>query len=448
MGLKEIRDALGKDKKMCHVLIAVMVLGLALQAFLFSRVWVGGDQVGLMRVGIRFAEERTLKPTSKKMSGGGRIPGGMLQILLGAPLIVVPHYKAPIVVISLLHILSVLFLAEVMFKTMGLRFMVAFMSLYWLSPWRLYHGSIMWEPSYFYFFSAVHLWACFKLSTRPTLLPSLLLGVLGAVTPQVHGQFLILWLASFFLFAKKLIKVHYVAVVIGLLIGGLTLIPMALEAKAGATTGVAPKHSYIGRSLVKMYPPLKTLVYWARFSSMDVGRVLTKTIFFSDAWADRTSANSAISLIARVLNWMALASIGLGFLASFLYFHQFFRKEHREAEGKESGDGGMKWLAWYCLVMLISMFVASCLSPVTMQSWHMVIGLPAACVPVAFLIERYWNNRRKVCRAIFIAFIVLRIPIAGLIGTGHVWFRRGLPGMTVEQFNNEMPEKYRVKSDE
>jgi hypothetical protein len=97
--------------------------------------------------------------------------------------------------------------------------------------------------------------------------------------------------------------------------------------------------------------------------------------------------------------------------------------------------------------MLGSMFITSCLAPVSMQSWHMIVGLPAASVPVAYLIEKYWSHPHRICRGIFVAFLLLRVPVVCLIGTGHDWFRIGRPGMTVEEFNIQMPEKYRVKGD-
>jgi hypothetical protein len=462
--LKDLRQAFEKEKKLRWVIFVVLLLGLGLKVFLFARVWVGGDQVGLMRVGIHFAEERSLLPTSKQMSGEGRIPGGLLQIILGVPLMIYPHYKSPIFLCGLLHLLSFFIFASVTFRSMGLRFMVAFLAVYWLSPWALYHCALLWEPSYFYFFAAVHIWACFSLREKRAFWPSLILGLLISSTPQVHAQFIVLWLVTFLSYVRKHIRVHYSGIVVGLFLGGLTLLPYfqflansdAVKIAAGeepeTTSGpvhsVAPKISYVGRNLLKVYPPFKTFVYWARYSSLDVGRVLTKTIFFSQAWKQQGSRNPFLAAGAHFINYLAVASLLLSVAGTVLYFSDFFRRKSTEKKDDE-GQRGPEWLARYCLFMLIAMFITSCLAPVSMQSWHMIVGLPAAIVPVAYLIEKYWSHHRSICRVIFITFILLRVPVVCLIGTGHDWFRIGRPGMTVEEFNSQMPEKYWVRvSDE
>ncbi|MDA1140532.1 MAG: hypothetical protein O3B01_18340 [Planctomycetota bacterium] len=454
--LKDLWEALEKEKNLRRIVVAVFLLGLGLKVFLFARVWVGGDQVGLMRVGIHFAEERTLLPTSKQMSGEGRIPGGLLQIILGVPLMIYPHYKSPIFLCGLLHLLSFFLFAGVTFRSMGLHFMVAFLAVYWLSPWALYHCALLWEPSYFYFFAALHMWACFSLREKRAFVPSVILGLLISSTPQVHAQFIVLWLATFLAYVMKHIKVHYPGIVVGLILGGLTLLPYfqflakpdSMQATTGTVHSVTPKISYLGRNLLKVYPPLKTFVYWTRYGSFDVGRILTKTIFFSQAWKDYDSLNSFLAILARCISYLAVASVLLSAAGSVVYFSTFFRRQWAEKKDHES-PAGADWLARYCLFMLSAMFITSCLAPVSMQSWHMIVGLPAACVPVAYLIEKYWNHHHRACRVIFITFILLRVPVVCLIGTGHDWFRIGRPGVTVEEFNSKMPEKYRAKvSDE
>ena len=423
-----------------RLLIAILSVGALLQLVFFLRAWVGNDTPVMMMTGITFAEEGVLRPVSKRMSGGGQIPGALLQLLIGVPLKVYPHYKSPIAVISVFHLIAAAVLVHVLSRAIGLRFTVAYMAVYWLSPWRLYHSGLLQELPFLYLLSALHLWACWGLSQRPRFLPSVVLGLTVICTPQIHGSFLILWLLTFAIWLKGLIKVNYWGLGLGFVLGGLTLIPTLVAVLHGTLPSVSPTDAYLGRSLVRIFPPLKSLLLWVRYGSLEVGRLLTRTLYFSDAWASVSSARSVVAILAKSLYALGIASAVLCAYASWDYFRRRPEREE-ESDHQENRD----WLRRYALFALLAMFLASCASPVTMQHWHMVLGLHAACIPVAHWIESNWSKPGVLCRWIILAFILLRLPTASVIAFGHKWYRVGRPGWTAEEFNRQMPEKYQIR---
>src|SRR5687768_8845563 len=127
-----------------RVIGAVLLVGVALQALLWSRQWIYGDQYALLLPAIEFAETGRLHAYGKTMSGDGRIPGSLLQLVVGLPLQWWPDYRAPMLLVGLFHAGAVAILSWCIGRGLGLRFLAAYLAVYWLSPWRLYHAGFLW----------------------------------------------------------------------------------------------------------------------------------------------------------------------------------------------------------------------------------------------------------------------------------------------------------------
>ena len=113
---------------------AIVIAGVAFQFFLWTRQSLLGDQITLLSLGVEFTESGALAPVAKGMSGGGSIPGGFLQLLVGVPLKIWPDYRAPALAVVLSQLLAVALLAVTIGRAMGLRFLAFFLAVYWLSP--------------------------------------------------------------------------------------------------------------------------------------------------------------------------------------------------------------------------------------------------------------------------------------------------------------------------
>ena len=137
-----------KDKGSCRSLDilaipTVFILGISIQLFLISRSWLHGDQIILLKIGLDYAETGRLAAVSKFASGGVPVPGCLLQLLVGLPLAIWPDYRAPVVFIGLLKLMSALLLANIFLIETGSRFTFLFLIIYWLSPWRFYHSGFV-----------------------------------------------------------------------------------------------------------------------------------------------------------------------------------------------------------------------------------------------------------------------------------------------------------------
>lgn len=189
---------------------ALLALGLALQILLWSRQWIYGDQYALLTPAVEYLATGELSPFSKRMSGGGRIPGTLLQVVVATPLRLWADFRAPALAMGLTQVVAVAILLTVGVAAYGRRFAPAFAAVYWLSPWRLYHAGFLWEPGFLLLPAALHLGCCWLLrnplddaeqavpvsNSTTRIVASFGLGAILLATLQIHASFLVLALAA------------------------------------------------------------------------------------------------------------------------------------------------------------------------------------------------------------------------------------------------------------
>jgi hypothetical protein len=127
-------------------LVVVVSAGALVYAWLISRSWVGRDQVLLLQLGERFARTGVLDPVAKGMSGGGTIPGALLQLLVGLPLILWQDYRAPMILMGVMNLIAGLIIYRVARREFDPAACLIYFTIFWLSPWRLTHAAMLWEP--------------------------------------------------------------------------------------------------------------------------------------------------------------------------------------------------------------------------------------------------------------------------------------------------------------
>jgi hypothetical protein len=395
---------------------AVLLLtGVFIQAWLSARSGIGGDQFVLFDLGLDYLEEGALSAVGKGMSGGGFIPGSLLQLLIGLPFSIWLDYRSPLVLVGLFHLAAGVLSLVVLRQAAGERAALIYLVLWWLSPWRLYHSGILWEPVYVILPAALHLWSCWSLRERAGVLASAVLAATLATTFQLHGSFLILVILTVILLVRRLIRIRWEGALIGAAAGSLTLLPTAAAFLEGRLPSPAPTDSFLGYGLVTAVPLLRGFLYWFRLGSLDVGGRLTKVIFFDGEWAAQEPLGQAVRGGTGLVVVLALASILLAVAATWWYFRRGGR-----VEGK---SGGWRWLRGYCLCAFAALMASCALSPVTIQSWHVLIALPAACLPVAMWIDDLWRPRQRWLLGVLVLFLLLRLPEILLIGLGHEAYR-------------------------
>jgi hypothetical protein len=66
------------------------------------------------------------------------------------------------------------------------------------------------------------------------------------------------------------------------------------------------------------------------------------------------------------------------------------------------------------------------------MGWHLLVALPAACLPVAaWAGEAFASPQPRWRRTAALALVVLPIPVITLIGLGHPIYRPATPGTCV-----------------
>lgn len=405
---------------------AVLALGVVVQVFLCCRATVGGDQRILLELGLDYARTGHLEPVAKASSGGGSIPGALLQLLLGLPLKVWQDPRAPVVLIGVFHLVAGIVLARVVAAAAGARQAVFFLVVSWLSPWRLYHSGFLWEPAYLVLPAAVHLWASWRLRESARFVPSAILAATVLLTFQIHMSALLLAVLTVILFARRHVRLSWAGVAAGAIAGAIPLVPTMRAALAGTLPSLMPTDGHLGYGLVKVYPALRGFVYWFRLGSLDIGRRLSQVVFADSAWAEGDAWRMATRAAVLALAGLATASVAIAVVASWSWLRRGGGPEGSGeapggAVGEAAGAGGAgrRWLRSYSLAGLWALLVAAALSPVTVQGWHVLVALPAACLPVSFWVADHWGSKRLVVRWVLVAFLLLRIPEIVVIGLGH-----------------------------
>ncbi len=397
----------------------IFVLGVLIQAFLSLRSWIGGDQFVLLGLGLDLVETGQLQPVAKSMSGGAFIPGCLLQVLMGVPLLLWADYRAPVLLIGLLHIAAGLLLARTLYRAVGGRFVVIYLLVYWLSPWRLFHAGFSWEPAFMFLPAATHLWACWKLRNHPAGFPSAVLAGTMVLGMQLHGSFLLLVVFTAVLYVRKLIRLHWWTGLLGALLGAIPLLPSLQAVLKGTMPAVVPSEGYPGFGLVAVYPVLRGLGYWFRLGSLDIGGRLKDVVFLEDAWVAGHPTGQLIEGGVLLLFILTVASTILCVVAAW-----WLLRRGRNPSGRSEG---WVWLRSYALSGLVAVLIASALSPVVIQGWHVLVALPAAALPVTAWLAEHWPPKRTYLRWVIVLFLALRIPEILVLGLGHHIYRPVTP---------------------
>ena len=417
-----------------RLVAAILCTGAALQVLLWSRQWIYGDQYALLLAGIGVLETGDLPPFAKTMSGGGRVPGALLPLLVAAPLQVWADYRAPGLLIGVSHVAAAAVLSACIGRALGIRFLAAYLAVYWLSPWRLYHAGFVWEPAYLFLPAALHLASAYRLRERPHTGWSLLHAANLTLALQLHGSFLVLALLTAGLATVRRIRLDVRGCVLGVLAGALTLIPTAQAYVAGTLPQILPgRTDELSRVLIALVNLPKSLAYWWRLGSLYIGRRLDQTVY-----ADPEAASGAFaSGLTEGVILMSTASVAVAVFASWRYFRRHPACEPDDPDRTSTAE----WLRAYAGWCLAALCLAAAVSPVPVQGWHVVIAFHAACLPVAAWIYAAFRSRSPLPRAAAAAFILLEVVIVLLLAFGHPMYRPVSGDALIRQ---DLPEAVRT----
>jgi hypothetical protein len=422
------------------VSLLVLALGLALEVVCWARQSLLVDQLILLRIGADYVASGALPPVAKPRSGDGMIPGGLLGLVTGLPLRVWPDYRAPGLLFLFSRLLAVLLVSATLHRALGARLSMLFLLITWLSPWHISHAGFLWEPNLLMLPSALHLAACYALREERRFFPSAVIGVTIVLAFQIHASALILFLAAAVLIWRRLVHVDWRGIFAGALAGSSTLIATAAAFLGGDLPNVLP-HRGSAEAPDLLLPAanvLKGFSYWLRLGTPDVGRRLRDTLYLGGGLDGEAPWFPLPRPVVMAVAVGAFLSIAFSAAASWrAWWREARARGARGADACDRSPAG--WLRRYALSFFLASLLACAVSPVTMQSWHLLIALFAACLPVTFLLGEWLASPARSRRIVALAFMALHLSVSVLIAAGSPMFmRRILVGVEDPSFPSQL----------
>lgn len=386
---------------------AVLAAGLAVSVVLVAHAQASGDQLNLLARGWLLAARGELVAYGNPLSSGGNGPGPATSVVVGLPLLVAMHHRAPVVLVWLCHLGALLLLDRALRPALTPLERAAFAVVWWLNPWRVEAAGFLWNPNYLVLVGAVHLASARALAARAgfgaTFVHVLALG-LGA---QLHPSVLLLGALSVLLWARGYVRVSWPGFAAGTAATAASLVPwfMALAARPEIRGGT---EGFPFRGLVYVFPLLKGLSYWLRYPSLALHQSASTLDFTprlgaaADAWL-APPAEAGLAVAGAITLALALAANVA-----------FFRGRSPLARWR-GGDDARAWVDGYVGLALVGAAIVFAASPTTPQSWQGMPLFHAAVLPVvrgAAGLARRWGERRVLAALAAAAAVALAVDLA------------------------------------
>jgi len=313
-------------------------------------------------------------PYGLTTSAGGKAPGGLTAVLTGLPLLAWQHHRAPTLLILGLQILAYLLLDRLVSTVTGRGGRLLFAILYWLSPWRLYHSTFLWNPNYLLFFGALHFWSAYQQRHRARLWPSFLLVLAIGLPAQLHASAILLVPISIVLWWRGYFRIHFKGAALGVAVVTASLLPWFLAILRDPA--LLPKGDGLLASGVRPLSYLtRGLGYWLRLDSLAVSDSMY-CLDFSALFG--SSTGQAVAPILPAFWWtLGLLTVPVAVWANLrLWRHArgWWRASSPHAADRTWLKGVVRWSF---LITLLACFF----SPTTTMSWQIVVLLHLAVMP-------------------------------------------------------------------
>jgi len=411
-----------------------------------ARSQVGGDQLNLLARGWLLATRRQMVWFGNPLSTGGKAPGGITSLLVGLPLLLWRDHRAATAAVALCHLAAFLVLDRTLARIVSPRERLAFVLLYWLSPWQLYFGTFLWNPNYLFLGGAVHLATAWRLRRSPGLAATLLHTATLVLGMQIHPSFLLLATASALLWWRGYLRPHAGGAAMGAMLGALPLVPWAREVIAHPAMLAEVHKGFPGRGLLFSLP--RGILYWLRYSSLSLaGR--TGLFDFTEAFG--AAADRRLGPFFRALTeGVGPATVVLPLLAN-LWLWRRWRRRARQQHGEPvtapaaPTRGRVKlaprlerlarllhlprlpvaaperaWLQGYVILTFVAAAAVYAVSPTTMMYWQGLCLFHAAVLPLtlyAGLLLRTRHAARVLAGAAAYAVLEIVLTLGIAFGT-------------------------------
>jgi len=283
------------------------------------------------------------------------------------------YYPTALVFLSQLF---AFFIFDSILKKFGKNARLLFALFFWLNPWRA-SNTILWNPCYLFFASAVFFQATWKIRNSKNFFYSMIIPVSIAFAAQLHNSAIILAFLAMILYFKSKIKVSYPGLTLGICLSVLSFLPYLIFIKSNPSFGAAnlENDAFWGKGALYVYPLIKSISYWGRYPSLYTSKNLHEYIAFS--WIDVPTIKAFFHWTYHLLKWpLSIGSLVFAFFANYQYFKT----------PKNSQDE--KWIFSFSLYAFIATLIAAGLSPIEFSHWHFFIVYAFSIFPVALYLEK------------------------------------------------------------
>ncbi|MCB0379032.1 MAG: hypothetical protein KDD33_11115 [Bdellovibrionales bacterium] len=316
----------------------------------------------------------------------GKIPGGLLTVMVGFPMKLFNSPLSALFVLALWHFAALLMLMDTLKSHFNSAVLFLFLVLYWLSPWRA-SEIYLWNPSYLFLPMAMHLWSSQKMSVEKSFWPSFFHLLSIGLAFQMHNSSIILAFISAILFYKGAIRIHWGGILTSAFVIFASLFPYLLELLHN--NQVRPKMEderyFLFRGLLYVFPMLKSIWYWIRFSGTIFPRHILQNIDFQWLGSGATIVGGIWSLVKY---GVGIATTLLSIYANYRFFKGNKSLFSLTWKGRTLWRQD-QWLELYVCIALTSMLIAAAISPIDFIFWHLEILYPVALIPLLYFFQTH-----------------------------------------------------------
>jgi hypothetical protein len=241
--------------------------------------------------------------------------------------------------------------------------------------------------NYVFLLGAAHLWTAYQQRREPSFWASFLhVLALGAFF-QLHFSFVLLALASVLLVVRGWFRPSWGGVALGVGLIALALIPW-VEAVV-ANPSLLPGHKgFLFRGLILLFPLLRGILYWLRYSSLSFGGDMTNFDFTPLLGGGGQWLGSSLRIFATAAGVVSVAAP----VGAAVWMWQRNRRRWRQ---RPPGIRDQTWLQGYVVWTFGAAVLTFALSPTTVMAWQGFSVLHAAVLPLVFWVAVLLRSRRR-----------------------------------------------------
>jgi hypothetical protein len=371
----------------------LLTLGASISVYYSIHQIISGDQTQMLYKGYLAARSNIWLNYGNGASAMGNVPGSLSTLLIALPLKVIDSPYSPMILLLLLRLIGFLMFYSIIKRIFSSSIQLCFLLFCWLNPWFQFE-SLLYNPSYLFFCSALHFWSAYHLKNQPSLLHSFLHVLSIGLALQLHYSWPLLAVISTFLFIKRYIFINWIGVFLATSLVTVSLLPYIFEVSHNTSllSNQDPEANarYIGWGGVHVYPVLKSFLYWLRYASfLFPNKILTGANF--NYLAEHHNLQLLLIYFWRGITF-SIGCVTVFFSAIANYYcwqkvkHDFFILKQPSIKNNEI------WLINYAAAAVVAVIISATLSPIILIYWHLMLVFPFALFPILIFIK---NNEKK-----------------------------------------------------